>query len=287
LTLFEVLAAARQQLVAAGIPAGEAAIDVPLFACTILGWDRARLIAEHARPAPSALEPQFSQWIARRGLHEPTAYIVGHREFWGLDFHVTPAVLIPRPETELIVEEALAIARTTAVDTPRIADIGTGSGNLAVSLAHGIAGARVTATDVSAAALAVARQNAKTHAVDMRITFVETAYLEGIGDRFDLIVANPPYVREGDKVALSRGVLHEPAAALFSGPEGLGAIEGVLDAATRSLKTGGWLVMEFGFGQEEDVRDRVVARPPLRLDHVRADLQGIPRTAIIQRWSRS
>jgi len=283
LTLFEVLAAARQRLIAAGIPADDATVDVPLFACTILGWDRARLIAEHARPAPSSLEPQFSQWIVRRVAHEPTAYIVGHREFWGLDFHVTPAVLIPRPETELIVEEALAIVRAAALDAPRIADIGTGSGNLAVSLAHSIAGARLTATDISAAALAVARQNAKTHAVDTRITFVETAHLAGIGDRFDLIVANPPYIREGDRSTLSRGVLQEPAAALFSGPEGLAAIEGVLDAATRSLQTGGWLVMEFGFGQEGDIRDRVAARPTLRLDHIRADLQGIPRTAIIQR----
>ncbi|HEY1308955.1 MAG TPA: peptide chain release factor N(5)-glutamine methyltransferase [Vicinamibacterales bacterium] len=283
MTLFEVLAAARLRLIAAGIPADDATVDVPLFASTILGWDRARLIAEHARAAPSSLEPRFSQWIARRVSHEPTAYIVGHREFWGLDFHVTPAVLIPRPETELIVEEALAIVRAAALDAPRIADIGTGSGNLAVSLAHSIAGARVTATDISAAALAVARQNAKTHAVDTRITFVETAHLAGIGDRFDLIVANPPYIREGDRSTLSRGVLQEPAAALFGGPEGLGAIEGVLDAATRSLKTGGWLAMEFGFGQEGDLRDRVAARPTLRLDHIRADLQGIPRTAIIQR----
>ena len=256
---------------------------MPLFACAILGWDRARLLSERSRSAPSSLEPQFSQWIARRIAHEPAAYIVGRREFWGLDFLVTPAVLIPRPETELIVEEALEIVRASMLDAPRIADIGTGSGNLAISLAHAIPTARLTAIDVSSAALAVARQNARSHEVDGRITFVETTYLDGVDDEFDLIVANPPYVKAGDRPALSPAVLHEPAVALFSGDEGLVAVEGVLDAAARALPPGGWLVMEFGFGQDDDVSGLVETRPALRLDHMRADLQGIPRTAIIQR----
>lgn len=283
MTLFETLAAARHQLVAAGIPAEEAAIDVPLFACTILGWDRARLLSERSRAVPPGLEPRFSQWIARRIAHEPVAYIVGQREFWGLDFLITRDVLIPRPETELIVEETLEIVRTMALDSPRIADIGTGSGNLAVSLAHEIASAVITATDVSREALNVARRNAEHHGAGNRITFVETAYLDGIEDEFDLIVSNPPYVRAGDKRGLSRSVLQEPAIALFSGDEGLDAVEGVMETAMRSLKPGGWLVMEFGFGQEEGVRRLASVRPPLRLDHVRADLQGIARTAIIQR----
>ena len=286
MTLFETLAAARHQLIAAGIPADDAAVDVPLFACTILGWDRARLIAERSHAAPASLEPQFSQWIARRIAHEPTAYIVGRREFWGLDFAVTPAVLIPRPETELIVEEALAIVRASAIDAPVIADIGTGSGNLAISIAHSIASARVVATDVSADALVVARRNAHTHDVERRITFVETTYLDGIEDSFDVIVANPPYVKAGDRPALSRGVLHEPHVALFGGDHGLVAVEGVLDAAVRSLVRGGWLAMEFGFGQGDDVQALVEARPALRLDRTRADLQGIARTAIIQRGER-
>ena len=283
MTLFETLAAARHQLIAAGIPAEEAAIDVPLFACTILGWDRAHLIAARSQETPPALEPRFSDWIARRVAHEPAAYIVGHREFWGLDFIVSPAVLIPRPETELIVEEAVDMVRAAAINTLRMADIGTGSGNLAVSLAHEIHGSGITATDISRDAIAIARQNAQRHDVDDRIEFVETAFLDGIDDVFDLIVANPPYVKATDRTALAPAVLHEPAGALFAGERGLDAISGVLDAAARTLASNGWLLMEFGFGQEEDIHSLVGQRPALRLERIRNDLQGIPRTAIIQR----
>jgi release factor glutamine methyltransferase len=283
LTLFETLAAARHQLVAAGIPPDEAAIDVPLFACTILGWDRARLLIERSRSVPPGLEPRFSEWIARRIGHEPSAYIVGQREFWGLDFLVTPAVLIPRPESELIVEEALALVRELALDAPRIADIGTGSGNLAVSLAHELPSSIITATDVSPEALQVATRNAERHDTAARITIVETAYLDGIDEEFDIIVSNPPYVRIGDRPGLSRSVQREPAVALFGGLQGFDAVEGVLEASMRSLKPGGWLVMEFGFGQEAGVERLVSVRPALRIDHVRSDLQGIARTAIIQR----
>jgi release factor glutamine methyltransferase len=283
LTLFETLAAARHQLVSAGIAVDAAAVDVPLFACTILGWDRARLLSERSRPAPPSLEPQFSQWIVRRMAHEPAAYIVGHREFWGLDFAVTPAVLIPRPETEFIVEEAIEIVRAAQMPSPQIADIGTGSGNLAISLAHSIQTSHLTATDVSRDALVIARQNARTHEVEERIVFVETTYLDGVERDFDVIVANPPYVRAGDKPALSRAVLHEPEVALFSGDDGLIAVEGVIDTAVEWLNPGGWLVMEFGFGQSDDVARLVAARHALRLDRLRDDLQGIPRTAIIQR----
>jgi release factor glutamine methyltransferase len=268
--------------VSAGIPPDEAAVDVPLFACTILGWDRAQLLSRHAQPAPAALEPRFSQWIARRIAHEPAAYIVGHREFWGLDFVVSPAVLIPRPESELIVEETIEIVRAMQMPSPQIADIGTGSGNLAISVAHTIPTSHVMATDVSPDALAIARQNALTHGVEQRIAFVETTYLDGVELDFDVIVANPPYVRASDKLALSRAVQHEPDVALFSGDEGLIAIEGVLDAAVAWLNPRGWLVMEFGFGQSRAIEGLVLARPTLRLDHIRNDLQGIPRTAIIQ-----
>ena len=167
--------------------------------------------------------------------------------------------------------------------SPRLADIGTGSGCLAISLAREIASARMTATDVSRAALDVARHNARLHGIDERIEWVETSFLDGITGPFDLIAANPPYVKEGDKPALARDVRHEPDIALFGGESGLKGVEAVLDAAVRTLVDGGWLVMEFGFGQEDDVRRLVAARPALRIDRVRADLQGIPRTAVIQR----
>jgi release factor glutamine methyltransferase len=284
LTLHQRLAAARETLVNAGVNASEAAIDVDLFARTLLGWDRARVILNHHNPVPESLEPQFSSWLERRSRHEPSAYIIGNREFWGLDFHVTPAVLIPRPETELVVEEALAIAKAHGNQGPlRIADVGTGSGNIAVSIAHDLPRCTMVATDVSAEALHIAHTNAVRHGVADRVELVETPYLDAVDGSFDLIAANPPYVRDIDKRALSAVVLHEPDVALFGGMNGLRDIEGVLDTAIQKLRPGGWLVMEFGFGQEDDVRALAGQRPALRVDHTRADLQGLARTAIIQR----
>jgi release factor glutamine methyltransferase len=280
LILHDRLAAARKQLVRAGIQSGEAAVDVDLYVRTILGWERPDLLTRLPEPAPDDLEPRLSEWIARRARGEPSAYIVGRREFWGLDFHVTPAVLIPRPETEFIVEEALKVIRPGP--GCRVADIGTGSGCIVVSLAREIPECSMTATDVSAEALEVARDNARRHGVADRITFVQTSYLDGIAGKFDAIVANPPYVRQGDKPALARDVKHEPDVALFGGTTGLRDIDGAMEAAVNGLKPGGWFVMEFGFGQEDEVRALLELRP-LRLDHVHEDLQGIPRTAIIQR----
>lgn len=282
-TLHEKLAAARAQLVSAGITPAEAGVDVPLFACTILGWDRVRLLTERTAPPPATLEPTFSQWIGRRIAREPAAYIVGMREFWGLDFAVSPAVLIPRPETEFIVEEALEILNSFAMDAPKVADIGTGCGNIAVSLAHEVSAARVTATDVSREALIVAGANAKRYGVDGRISFIETSYLDDVDDSFDVIAANPPYVKATDKPGLAPDVRHEPDVALFGGTNGLRDLEGVVDTAAAKLRRGGWLVMEFGYGQESDVLRLIAARPALRLERVRADLQGIPRTAVVER----
>ena len=275
------LARARERLVAAGIQPDEAAIDVDVYARTILGWDKATLLANLREPAPASLEPRFSDWLTRREHREPTAYIVGSREFWGRSFLVTPAVLVPRPETEFIVDEALALVRDVAA--PRIADIGTGSGILAVTLAAELPSATVVATDVSDEALDVARENARRIAVAGRITCVRTSYLDAIDGVFDLVVANPPYVRDGDKSALARDVRHEPDVALFGGPDGLRDVGGVLDAAVAKVKPRGWFVMEFGYGQEDDVRGLVAARESLRLDHIRHDLQGIARTAVVQR----
>jgi release factor glutamine methyltransferase len=291
LTLHEKLAEARARLIAAGIPQPEASVDVDLYARTILGWDRATLLSDQQGAVPEGLEPTLSEWIARRERREPSAYIVGVREFWGLDFAVTPAVLIPRPETEFIVEEALSLLRSgdlkvsssPASGNLRVADIGTGSGCVAIALACEVPGCRVVASDISLEALVVAGANAVRHGVADRIEFVATSYLDGVDGRFEAMTANPPYVKDGDKPALSPAVRHEPEVALFGGAEGLRDITGVLNTAAEKLTPGGWLVMEFGYGQEEHVEALVEARPPLRLDRVRADLLGIPRTAIIQR----
>lgn len=306
--LFQYLAGARARLVAAGIRPPEASIDVDLYARAILGWDRARLLAEQQNGVPAGLEPRFSEWIARRERREPSAYIVGVREFWGLDLVVTPAVLIPRPETEFIVEEALRLLvpgglppsrvprfgeprrslgsggkASSYPAEPRVADIGTGSGCVAVAVACECPTCRIVASDVSTAALDVARVNAARHGVADRITFIATSYLDSLDGSFDVITANPPYVKEGDKPSLSPDVRYEPDVALFGGAEGLRDVGGVLDTASKKLKPGGWLIMEFGYGQELDVETMVAARPQLRLERTRQDLQGIPRTAIIQR----
>jgi release factor glutamine methyltransferase len=283
LTLHDVLRAAREHLIAGGIAPDEAAIDVELYARTILGWDAARLLIERTASMPPALEPCFSEWIARRARREPSAYIVGHREFWGLDFLVSPAVLIPRPESELIVEEALV--RLRDVDAPRLADVGTGSGCLGLSIARTLPRARVLASDISREALAVARKNAVRLEVADRVAFVQTSYLDGVaGPPFDAIVANPPYVKDTDKPAISTQVIaYEPHVALFGGNDGLRGVRGVLDAGRHRLRGGGWLIVEFGLGMDDEIRELVGRYPMYRLETIKEDLQGIPRTAVLQR----
>ena len=281
MTLAERLASARAELIAAGVDTSDAAVDVDLYAREILRWDRATLLSEQRGEIPSTLEPAFSEWIARRCRHEPTAYIVGKREFWGLEFRVTPAVLIPRPETEIIVEEALGLL--DGMPSARVADIGTGSGCLAVAIAHEVPGCHVVATDISEGALTIAMANAERHVVGDRITFIRTSFLDSVPRPFELIVANPPYVAERDRSTLSGDVLHEPATALFGGMDGLRDITGVLDASAAALTRGGWLLMEFGAGQDEDVRRLVRGHGDLHLIRTRTDLHGILRTAVVRR----
>jgi len=280
-SLGDVLAAARGRLVAAGISDVEAGLDVDLYARRILGWDRAKVLTSRVEPSPPALEPTFSAWVARRATREPSAYIIGEREFYGRDFHVSPAVLVPRPETEHIVEAALPLL--AAQPAARVADIGTGCGNIAVTIACEAPACTVLATDVSDAALAVAAQNAARHGVAGRVTCLQTSYLDGVDEVFDLIAANPPYVREVDRAGLSPSVQREPAVALFGGADGMRDLEGVLVTTQARLAPGGWLLMEFGFGQEDAVRAAVERQPWLRFDRVIEDLQGLPRTVVVQR----
>ena len=280
-TLHERIAQARDALAAAGIARDEAALDAELLARYALGWDQARLILSRLQKLPDGFEEKYAPLVARRASREPASQILGTREFWGLDFHVTPAVLIPRPETEFVVEEALE--RLRPLHGARLADVGTGSGCIAVALAHELPDCHVVATDVSSDALVVARANAETHGVAGRIEFIAASYLGGVEGDFDLIAANPPYVRDRDKPALAPDVRHEPDVALFGGETGLRDVEAVLDTAIAKLRRSGWLVMEFGFGQDDAVEALVRAREDLQLVRIRQDLQGIPRTAIIQR----
>lgn len=277
----ERLAEARHALAAAGIPSDDAALDVEVLARHALGWDRTALVTRDHEPLPSGFDERFAALLARRAAREPVAQIVGHREFWGLDFEVTRAVLVPRPETELIVEQALEAARGRG-SWRRIVDVGTGSGCLAVVLAVEFPAVRVTATDVSGAALSVARRNAVRHGVGDRIDFLRTDLLEGVGAAADLIVSNPPYVPDGDAAALPREVRdYEPPGALFGGPDGLQVIRRLFASAADHLAADGLLIVEFGFGQEDGVRD-LARTAGWREISVRRDLQDIPRVAVLR-----
>lgn len=282
---------ARRRLEAAGVPRAEAALDVELLARDVVGWDRATWLLrkdddEHAVDAQTvsshgtgAFRAAFDALIARRVKREPMAYIRGTQEFYGREFLVGPGVLIPRPETELLIDEAKAAAMGRR--TPRLADVGTGSGCLAVTLALELPSAVVIATDISAEALTIARGNAAAHEVGGRVTFVETSYLTGIAGAFDVIVANPPYIRDGDGPGLAPEVRdHEPSDALFGGSDGLRDIKAIAQAATTALKPGGVLIMEIGLGQAKAVA-AVLTEAGLGGDlTLRRDLQGIARVAV-------
>jgi release factor glutamine methyltransferase len=279
-SLHERIEAARDALVQAGLQPSDAAVDAAVLARHALGWDRATLLARGRETPPASFESSFRAFVARRAAREPVAMITGIREFWGLDFEVTPDVLVPRPETEFIVEEALAQFQ----DPPRrLIDVGTGSGCLAVALARGFPTSHVTATDISEAALRVARRNAARHGLADRVAFLRTSFLGGIGSTADLIVSNPPYVPDSAAPAMAPEVVrHEPHTALFGGNDGLSAIREILATAAPHLSGHGRLIVEFGFGQEPEVT-ALAAATGWRVLRIREDLQGIPRTIVLAR----
>ena len=286
-TLEERVSTARHRLIAAGIDEREVALETEVLARHALGWDRTRYLSRAWDPVPPAFDERFDPLIERRCRREPVAHITGSREFWGLDIAVTPDVLIPRPESELLVETtvALLVDRSAPWD---LADVGTGSGCLAVALARELRRARVTATDISPTALAVARRNATQHGVATRISFHDTRGLDGLPGPYDLIVSNPPYVPEPEMASLAPEVSrYEPATALCGGPDGLDPARELVPAAVARLRPGGWLVMEIGAGQDAAVTEVVTRQPELTLVEIRKDLQGIPRTVVVQRSGRS
>ena len=286
MTVLEQVGAARDRLVLAGIDRREAALDAELLARHALGWDRATYLCRRREPAPAPFEQRYETLVSRRVRREPMAMVTGHREFWGLAFEVTPAVLTPRPETELIVEEALAVVAGRRMDSVQLVDVGTGSGCLAVALARELPQARVTAIDVSAAALEVARRNAGTHGVADRIAWIESSCLEGLTDDgapADLIVANLPYVPTAATSVLTPEVRdHEPLIALDGGCDGLDPVRALVAQAPAHLAAGGHLIIEFGAGQEDAVRALIADTSGLALVKVVGDLEGIPRTAVIK-----
>ncbi|CAN5569090.1 peptide chain release factor N(5)-glutamine methyltransferase [soil metagenome] len=276
------IAQARRTLVAAGISTQAAGFDAEVLARHALGWDRATLLTRGREPGPDHFEARFAALLTRRAAREPVALIVGRREFWGLDFEVTSDVLIPRPETEFIVEEALDVVRQGHV-VRTVIDVGTGSGCVAVALATELPHAAVTATDVSSAALVVARRNAVRHGVAGRMRFITADLLAGLALRVDLIVANPPYVPSTAAAGLLPEVArYEPTEALYGGADGLGLIRRLLAEASARLLSGGRLIFEFGDGQEADVLTAAESAGWTILN-VRNDLQDIARIVTLRR----
>jgi release factor glutamine methyltransferase len=285
MTLRQRIVAARARLTTAGVDNNEAVLDTNLLARKVLGWSRAELLMRQDDVPPEGFDQAFSALIERRARREPAAYICGTQEFWSRDFEVGPGVLIPRPETELIVEELLNLLPVDAPALPRrIADIGTGSGCIAISVAAERPNVQVVATDISRAALDVARRNAARIGVAPRIEFLECAYLSGTSGAFDFILANPPYISEAEYQELAPEVReYEPETALRAGDDGLRDIRQIVDVAAERLKPGGTLFMEIGHTQSAAVADVIEQFPSLTLSRVSTDLQRIPRVAVIER----
>ena len=304
MTVLDEVRAAHRRLVTAGVGPDNAASDAEVLARHALGWDRATYLSRRREPPPDRFAADYRALVGRRAGREPVSAITGRREFWGLTFEVGPAVLTPRPETELIVEWSLRLVAARRGAALRIIDVGTGSGCLAVALAHELPAARVVGTDLSPAAIAVARRNARANGVAERIRWVVASLLNGFrvaaptgrgggdaqaggdgagGRGWDLIVANLPYVPSAATRVLSPEVRdHEPWLALDGGRDGLDPLRALVDAAPAHLAAGGHLVVEFGAGQEDTVRALVAAAPALTLLDVAGDLAGIPRAAAIR-----
>jgi len=243
-TLAQALHEATEALRAAGIE-DAAWLEAEVLLRHTLDLDRAHLYARLQEDLGSGDQAVFHSLLARRLVHEPTAYIVGQREFYGLDLETTPAALIPRPETELLVQEALS--RACGREPLLIVDVGTGNGAIAVALAVHLPQAALVAIDLSREALALAVRNARRHGVESRVSFLQADLLAPLAQAADLIVANLPYVRSADWEALPPEIReHEPRAALDGGPDGLREIERLLEQVPSYLRPGGSLLVEVG-----------------------------------------
>lgn len=265
----------------AGVP--EARREASSLLSFVLGKDRTFLISHAEDPVDDDSLGQLREFVERRATGEPLQYITGIQDFFGREFRVTPDVLIPRPETELLVEAALEVLGR---DKPFICDVGTGSGCIAVTLLCEVRDARAVAVDKSSAALEVAKLNAVRQSVEDRAVFLVSDCFNALDPneyQFDLIVSNPPYVSEAALAGLQREVRdHEPLVALSPGPDGLSVIRRLLSDAPAYLKTNGHLLMEIGFDQGETVQG-LIDPTVWSLLEVRPDLQSIPRIVVLQR----
>jgi release factor glutamine methyltransferase len=285
-TLREALTRAKAQLDAAAELRADAVRDALLLLLHTLGISRAALYADPSRTLRPEQQSQYDALIRRRLASEPIQYITGEQEFYGLAIRVTPAVLIPRPETEHLVESVLSEMKQTGLNRDArvdILDVGTGSGAIAIALAHHLPNARVTAIDISQAALEVAAANAAYHNLANRIRFVNSDLLNALpaAENFDAIVSNPPYVPASDRDTLHSQVRdHEPATALFAGPDGLDIYRRLIPQARAALKASGLLALEIGHNQRDAIAALLNDWKAVRFVD---DLQRLPRVAIARK----
>ena len=284
-TLKDALTSAVDRLSAAQV--GSPRMNAELLAMFTLGCDRAYLFAHPERELTTEEQARLEDSLSQRARGVPAQYITGHQEFWGMDFIVSPAVLIPRPETEHVIETVLQLANENnggrAPGIPiHIIDVGTGSGCIALALAKEFPYAEIHATDISSSALEVAHANAARHQFESRVRFRQTDLLHGIDPgSFDFVVSNPPYVgeSEADEVQLEVRKF-EPRNAVFAGPTGLEVIERLIPQARATLRPGGWLVIEISGSIVEGVKRLFGGWQQVQITN---DLQGIPRVAFAQR----
>jgi release factor glutamine methyltransferase len=278
--LKQALASAVECLEAADV--GSPRMNAEVLLMFVLGADRAYLYAHPERELTHEEEARYNAVLAQRATGMPSQYITGHQEFWGLDFVLSPAVLIPRPETEHLVEAVLELARD--VPCPKLVDVGTGSGCVALALAHELVDAEIYAVDLSADGLEIAHANAARLQLE-RVRFVTSDVLGALPDvhDFDFVVSNPPYVGFGEADKVQRSVFEfEPRIAVFAGENGLDVIRPLIDQAHEALKPGGWLALEIGYSMRDAVVN-LLSRTMWDDIRVVPDLQGIPRVVVARR----
>ncbi|OPY88609.1 MAG: Release factor glutamine methyltransferase [Smithella sp. PtaU1.Bin162] len=260
----------------AGIPSPRLDAEVLLAFC--LDCDRLEFFKNPLRPVDEKVLALFQKLVTRRLKEEPVAYITSRKEFWSFVLEVNKSVLIPRPDTEVLVEEALGICKGITIPEIKILDIGTGSGAIALALACELPRIRVTATDISAAALAVAEKNARNLRLDSQIKFLQGNLFQPVGDFFDIIVSNPPYIADEEYDKLPGGVKnYEPREALQAGLGGLDFYRKIVNEAPAHLKHDGWLLLETGAAQSVKVISIAEASGQFDDMSVRNDYAGLPR----------
>jgi release factor glutamine methyltransferase len=280
MTAAALLAEAAGTLAAAGV--GSAEWDAERLLRHVLGWDRATLVASPQGRVPEPEVERYRALVRRRAAREPLQYIVGRQAFWKHDFVVTPAVLIPRPETELLVERGLELLK--GIEEPVVVDVGTGSGCIALSIAAERKDAEVHATEVSEAALEVGRENARRLGLEGRVTFHHGRFLEPVSRlEVDLVVSNPPYVDPAERASLAPEVRdHEPPVALIAQGNPLSVYRALVRQSMAVLRPGGWLVAELGHGQAASV-EALCGDEGLQAVRISCDLAGIPRVVTARR----